>query len=106
MFLEGKCCLVTNCLGVEYSFIIISYQLGCSCSRPSEHTPRNLEVMGLNPARCLALFFFFFQSVPTLLHQWNVLNPVPQGSVSLTECCERNFKNGCLAVPPGMKQAE
>ena len=89
MFLEGKCCLVTNCLGVEYSFIIIRYQLGCGCSTASEHTPRNLEVMGLNPAGCLA-FFTFLLSFPALLLQWSV----PQGRASLNVCCERNKKMG------------
>ena len=34
--------------------------MGRGCSAAVEHTPRNLEVVGLNPARCCAFFLFFF----------------------------------------------
>ena len=46
-----------------------------------------------NPVGCRA-FFLLLLSVPTFLHQWSVLNQVPQRS---TVCCE-SHKNGCLAV--------
>ena len=81
-----------------------SFDSGRGCSTAAEHMPCNLEVMGLNPAGCRA--FFFFQSLPAFLHQWSVLNQVPQGGASLTVCCERNRKYGCLAVLPGAKQVQ
>ena len=50
-----------------------------------EQMPRNLEVMGSNPPGYWAFssssffsFHFFSLSLPTLLHQWSVLNQVPQ----------------------------
>ena len=66
------------------------WEKGCGCSTTVEHTPRNLEVVGLNPAGCS--FFFFFLSLSTFLHQWSVLNQVPHGGASLAECYERNKK--------------
>ena len=50
------------------------------------------------------LGFFLLLSFPTFLHQWNLLNKVPQVAASLTVSCERN--NGCLAELPGVKQAQ
>ena len=34
--------------------------MGSGCSSVVEHTPRNLEVVGLNPAGNWAFFFFFY----------------------------------------------
>ena len=80
------------------------------CSTAVEHMPRNLEVVGLNPARCWAyflLFFSFLLSLPTYLHKWSDLNQVPQGGATLTVCIERKIeKNGCLSELPGAKQAQ
>ena len=48
--------------------------MGHGCS--TEVAPRNLEVMGSNPAECWAFFFFFFRfllSLPTFFHHWSVL---------------------------------
>ena len=47
---------------------------------------KTLEVVGSNPTGCWAIFLFFFLF---LLHQWSVLNQVPQGGASLASCCER-----------------
>ena len=54
------------------------------------------------------LFSIFSLPLPTFLHQWSVLNQVPQKeSASLTVCCERNItQNGCLAELPWAKQAQ
>ena len=79
------------------------------CNTSVEHKPHNLEVMGLNPAGCwafISFFFLFFQYLPTFFHQWSVLNRVSQGGASLNVCCERNRKNGCLAMLPETKPAQ
>ena len=71
------------------------FALGSGCSTAVEHTPRNLEVVGSIYAGCWAFFSsfssfnFFYPSLPTFLHKWNVLYQVSQGSASLTVCCER-----------------
>ena len=56
------------------------------CSTVVEHMPHNQEVVHLSPARCWA--FFLLLSFSTFLHQWSVLNQVPQGGASLIVSCE------------------
>ena len=82
--------------GLEF----IIYQMGRGCSTAVEHTPRNLEVVGLNTARWWAFFYLFFRFLLSISSYFPspVLNQVPQGGASLTVCNERNRKkgNGCL----------
>ena len=54
---------------------------GRGCSKAVVNKLSNMEVVGSNPAGCWAFFLFFF---PTSLHQWSVLNQVPEGGASLT----------------------
>ena len=77
--------------------------VGHGCSTAVEDTPRNQEVVGSNPPGCCA-FFLLLLSFPTFLHQWSVLNQVPQGG-SLYLIVVKG-KNGCLAELPGAKQAQ
>ena len=60
--------------------------MGCSCSTAVEYLPCNQKVGGSIPAGCR----FFPSSFPTFLHQWSVLNQIPQGGASLTVCCDNN----------------
>ena len=53
-------------------------------------------------------FFFFFLSLKTILHQWSVLNQIPQGGSSLSVCCERNeegFLAGLNKLRVGLKKS-
>ena len=52
--------------------------LGSGCSTGVEHTPRDREVMGSNPAGCWAFFSTLSFSEYLSIHQWRDLNPVPQ----------------------------
>ena len=76
-------------IGLTYGEIILLLR-GHGCSIVVEHTARNLEAMGLNPA--VSSFDIFSLSLPTFLHQWIVFNQVPQGGASLTVCCGSNKK--------------
>ena len=62
--------------------------MGCSCSTVVEHKPSYQEVVGLKSTKCWAPFLLLL-SFPIFLHQWSVLNQVPQVGASLTMCCER-----------------
>ena len=61
---------------------------GRGCSTLVELKPRNLKVVGSDPAEGWAFLCFFSLSFPTFLHQWSVLIQVPQGGTSLSVCCE------------------
>ena len=82
-------CTITVYL-LNLSFLVNCFSQGCGCCTEVEHTPRNLEVVVLNPARLGP--FILLPSFPTFLHQWSGLNQLPQESASLSVCCESNKK--------------
>ena len=51
--------------------------VGAGCGTAVEHTPRDKDVMGLNPAGCWAFLF------SSLSYQQSVLNQVPPGGSTL-----------------------
>ena len=69
-----------------------SLKVGFGCGTAVEHTPRNLDVVGSNPAGCWAFLFLLLLlsisslSLPTFLHHWIVLNQVPQKEIHLLLC--------------------
>ena len=79
--------------------------LGHSCGPVVEHTPCNQEVVGRNPVRCCAFFFFFFYYLFLLSFTSGVSLIRSHKEVHL-ELCIVKEKNGCLAVLPGVKQAQ
>ena len=70
--------------------------LWLGCGTAVEHLPRNQEVMGSNPTRCLALFLLSFTS--------GVLSFIR--SLKDISNCVLLKKNGILAVLPGAKQTQ
>ena len=81
---------VLNVFEAAHISLFLNKQLGepsiSSCRIAVELTSRYLEVVGSNPARVMGFFLLLLQSRPTFLHQWSVLNQVPQGGASLTVC--------------------
>ena len=80
---------------------------GRGCCLVVEHTPRNMEVVGSNPAGCWAFsssFDLFSLTLPDFLSFTSGVSLIR----SLYNCVlwKKKKKNGCLSELPGAKQAQ
>ena len=79
--------------------------LGSDCSTAIEHTPRNLEVVGSNLARCQDIYFFFYLFLLSNTSGVSLIRFLKDEHLKL--CVVKEIeKNGCLAELPGATQAE